>query len=337
MFQHSLMESALQLFGIITIAAILVSGIVSFFRRRHIRKHGVAVRGIITDIHQTGERLGAKPVMSVTLDVRLPDGIAASTTCESTFDAAAMPQPGDTLEVIVDQTDPNRSLLSGDGSLERGGRAPANQAGFLSSSANNETLAVGDIKAVYDGLGGKMCQVEIITFSTPRRTITCPPGEIVDSSVGKRVYVSIPAGASVGQIVKPWFSNPIPQTGNRIEALVTGMSILRDGAIATGTLLSVEPLSIDTLYQNAGVHKLTMRFRITPQDGGSPYEGSQSLAVVSPEKAAALSRIAATYPIRYDPADPQTFSVDTIALGFGDPRADLERLRELARSYKSSQ
>jgi hypothetical protein len=73
---------------------------------------------------------------------------------------------------------------------------------------------------------------------------------------------------------------------------------------------------------------------IVPENGDPAYDGEMTIAVTTPEKAATISRIAAVLPVRYNSYDPQTLSIDTIALGFGDPRTAENQARAALESAK---
>jgi hypothetical protein len=132
----------------------------------------------------------------------------------------------------------------------------------------------------------------------------------------------------------------LPRAGNRLDGYVLANEILYAGSKAQGTVMSAEeqPLTrkqdLNADLEVRGLSKRLIRMHIVPENGDPAYDGEMTIAVTTPEKAATISRIGAVLPVRYNSYDPQTLSIDTIALGFGDPRTAENQARAALESAK---
>ena len=55
-----------------------------------------------------------------------------------------------------------------------------------------------------------------------------------------------------------------------------------------------------------------------------------SIGASTPEKTLRLTEQGSSIPLRYDSNDPQMVTVDTIAMGFGDPRLVKQQLQQVS-------
>ena len=68
-----------------------------------------------------------------------------------------------------------------------------------------------------------------------------------------------------------------------------------------------------------GCSKWQLLIDVKPEDGSPPYQATLVISFTNPEKAHRAARVGAEVPLRYDPMDRQTFAIDSIAMGYGDP------------------
>ena len=199
----------------------------------------------------------------------------------------------------------------------------------------NNPPQVGDIVAITPvGDGNDSYQVNVVRIGQAPTTVFCQQAfkEGHPYSVGDRVYLVtdnqtpprsgfiMPLSFSAGQ--------KLPTSGNRAEQVVAD-ALLFAGSKAQGTLRASSKLTVPEAYSSKGVSKWSLDFYIQPEDGSPAYDGTCTLGVISPERAALVKEVGKVLPLRYDPYDPATFVVDGIALGFGDPALIRKQMKDL--------
>jgi hypothetical protein len=141
--------------------------------------------------------------------------------------------------------------------------------------------------------------------------------------VGERVYILVDSeDPNLVALLPVSMTNGqrIPVMANRLDPLVLGPQILRDGAKATGTIVSAiqQPMNNPAL-EARGCSKWQLVVDVKPEDGSPLYQATLVISFTNPEKAERAARVGAEVPLRYDPMDRQTFAIDSIAMGYGDP------------------
>ena len=118
-----------------------------------------------------------------------------------------------------------------------------------------------------------------------------------------------------------WTQNQtLPRGANRLDPLVLGPELLRKGAKASGTVISAtqQPMG-NPGFEAQGFSKWALSMDVRPEDGSPAYRADLVISLTSREKAERIARVGAEVPLRYDPSDRQTFAIDSIAMGYGDP------------------
>lgn len=152
--------------------------------------------------------------------------------------------------------------------------------------------------------GGSPVEVDLGNDSV-RDVVALSPRLREHSQLGIAKVVSISATAT---------------TAKQLDALVLGPQFLLEGAKATGSIVSAvqQPMNNPAL-EAKGCSKWQLVIDVKPEDGSSPYQATLAISFTNPEKAQRAARVGAGVPLRYDPMDRQTFAIDSIAMGYGDP------------------
>jgi hypothetical protein len=335
----------------ITLAVVLVIVLVILIplmrarRRRSAELNGRLTMATVVAIHSTHTMVNYQPVMRIEFDVDQLNGPPKRCSIRKVIPPGMTLTPGEQVAVVVDPKDPNRIYLADSTALKRNDPVAENLRMARSIPPQfSGSLAVGDVVAITPvGDGSLSIQIDVIKIGQPHQTVFCqqhfsgaPP-----FTAGDRVYLKLDAQTPprAGWIMPPEFTKgqTIPRTGNRVDAVVLANEILFAGAKAQARINSAEQESLPDAYTRQGLSKWQLQVSIFPEDGSAPYEGSASVGVSSPEKAAVVSRTGDTIPIRYDPNDPQTFTIDSIALGWGDPKLALEKLGQVAAQAAQEQ
>jgi hypothetical protein len=314
-----------------------------FKRRRHLLQYGeMAVARVVT-ISQTGTSVNNVPEMRLVVDVERAGEQPRRLTFAQLIDLGSMPRAGERVYVMIDPKDPERATLalspSGAGvkvtTVSADGGSPVEL--DLGNDSVRDVVALSPRLREHSQLGiakvvsisstattAKQLVLDIDTIgATPRRvTIT----QIIEGSppdVGERVYILVDSeDPNVVALLPASMINGhrIPAMANRLDALVLGPQILLEGAKATGTIVSAvqQPMNNPAL-EAKGCSKWQLVIDVKPEDGSSPYQATLVISFTNPEKAQRAARVGAEVPLRYDPMDRQTFAIDSIAMGYGDP------------------
>jgi hypothetical protein len=314
-----------------------------FKRRRHLLQYGeMAVARVVT-ISQTGTSVNNVPEMRLVVDVERAGEQPRRLTFAQLIDLGSMPRAGERVYVMIDPKDPERATLalspSGAGvkvtTVAADGGSPVEV--DLGNDSVRDVVALSPRLREHSQLGiakvvsisstattAKQLVLDIDTIgATPRRvTIT----QIIEGSppdVGERVYILVDSeDPNVVALLPASMINGhrIPAMANRLDALVLGPQILLEGAKATGTIVSAIQQPMNNLALEAkGCSKWQLVIDVKPEDGSSPYQATLVISFTNPEKAQRAARVGAEVPLRYDPMDRQTFAIDSIAMGYGDP------------------
>jgi hypothetical protein len=151
------------------------------------------------------------------------------------------------------------------------------------------------------------------TFSAGERAYL-----LVDSQDSTKIRLLAPA--QVG-------GQRLPREMNRLDPYVLGPELLRNGVRARGTVLASTQVPLGPEHEVRGFTRFRLTFRIEPEITAlPPYQAEQIITLTRPDKIAAMATPGAVVPLRIDAAHPDTFTMDSIAMGYGDPYAEVLNL-----------
>ena len=312
-------------------------------RRRHLLEHGeMAVARVVT-VSQTGTSVNDVPEMRLVVDVERAGEQPRRITFKQLIDLGSIPRAGERVYLMVDPKDPEQATLapSPSGAGIRVTTVSADGGPPVEVDLGNDSAR--DVVALSPRLRehGQLGIAKVVSISStattakrlvldidrirvgPRRvTIT----QIIDGAppdLGERVYILVDSDdPNVVGLLPASMTNGqrIPVMANRLDPLVLGPQILRDGAKASGTIVSAiqQPMNNPAL-EAKGCSKWQLVIDVRPEDGSSPYQATLVISFTNSEKAERAARVGAEVPLRYDPLDRQTFAIDSIAMGYGDP------------------
>ncbi len=200
-------------------------------------------------------------------------------------------------------------------------------AGGLAVSLN---LAVAEVLSVSSAATGTpLATLELDAIGAPKRRVTAEPAPGQSLERGQRLYVLLdPADPSTVSVAPLSMTGgqTLPEGSNRLDALVLGPQILQQGAKGKGVVKSAEstPLANPALA-GRGFSKWMLTIEVTPERGW-PFTAELTTSLSTPEKAARIAHAGAEVPIRYDPDDTKTIAIDSVALGYGDPYAQVQAM-----------
>lgn len=200
-------------------------------------------------------------------------------------------------------------------------------AGGLAVSPN---LAVAEVLSVSSAATGTpLATLELDAIGAPKRRVTAEPGAAQTLERGQRLYVLVdpddPSSVSVAPL-SATSGQTLPEGSNRLDALVLGPQILQQGAKGKGVVKSAESTPMgNPALAGRGFSKWVLSIEVTPERGW-PFTAELTTTLSTPEKAARIAHAGAEVPIRYDPDDTKTIAIDSIALGYGDPYAQVQAM-----------
>jgi hypothetical protein len=314
-----------------------------FKRRRRLLQHGEMAVGRVVTISQTGTSIDDVPEMRLVVDVERAGEQARRITFAQLIDLGSMPRAGERVYVMIDPKDPDRATLAPSPSGAGVKVATVAPAGGSPVQVDLGNDSVRDVIALSPRLRehGQLGIAKVVSISSTATTaqqlvldidsIGAAPRrvnitQIVDGAspdVGERVYILVDSeDPNVVALLPASMINGqrIPAMANRLDALVLGPQILRDGAKAIGTIVSAirQPMNNPAL-EAKGCSKWQLVIDVKPEDGSPPYQATLVISFTNREKAERAARVGAEVPLRYDPMDRQTFAIDSIAMGYGDP------------------
>ncbi len=165
--------------------------------------------------------------------------------------------------------------------------------------------------------GTRELSLELDAIGEPKRrvTATVPDGSTGDFSAGTRLYVRLdPRDNARVALLSPGESIPVLQAGaNRLDPLVLGPQLFRHGSHGNAVIKGATKVGE---LGGGGSWKLEME--VTPERGW-PYRAELLTVLSNPEKTARICFVGAEVPVLYDPDDPKTMCIDSVALGYGNP------------------
>jgi hypothetical protein len=258
-------------------------------------------------------------------------------------DLGSIPRAGDQVYVLIDPANPDNVVLSprpfGTGMQTRFVDDQGKETGTIDLGSNSmkafmalspelrERGKLGIAKVVNimsaDGHNYQITlDIDNIGQAPKRATITQPIAGIAPS-INTRVYFMYDPQNPAVMALAPSAMMGDQQLGtatNRLDALVLGPQLLAVGAKAAGTVLSANQIPlVNQILTDKGYSKWELVLNVKPQDTTPPYKANLTISLSSAEKAARIAHVGAEVPLRYDPMDLQTISIDSIAMGYPDP------------------
>lgn len=302
---------------------------------------------------QTGVTINNQPEMRVVLTVENVGGTPRQVEVKQIFDLGSIPRAGDRVYVLIDPINPDNVVLAPPGAaaqLQQAVAAQGTQAGYSARQATLTPDQLQDITALTPTLqNGKLGVVRIIsatpaaggatTFEADVDAIGQPVRRVRFTQVvhgravppaGSRTYVLIdPANPATVALVPPSVlgGRTLPAGANRLDPLVLGPQLLQAGAKASGVVQSARQMDLaEPQLAAQGITKWELSLAVTPADGTPAYTAPLTISLLNQERVARIAHAGAEVPLRYDAQDLNTISIDSVALGYPDPYADLQKV-----------
>lgn len=211
------------------------------------------------------------------------------------------------------------------------------QAGSSSSETPPQgTLGVGEIISISSlATGSPEATLELDAIGAPKRRVVAPLPEGHGLTRGDRIYVLLDqSDPSVVALAPASMTGvqTLPVGANRLDALVLGPQILEAGAKAKGVVKTADSIPMaDATLAARGFSKWRLDLEVTPESGW-PYRAELTISLSTPEKAARIAHAGAEVALRYDPDDTKTVSIDSIAMGYGNPYETLSSPMQSTRT-----
>jgi hypothetical protein len=339
---------------IIPVAIFLIIGFVFFKvfggvykqaqnRKRLIREGNLTIAYVL-GVAQTGVTVNQVPEMRLSLDIENVGGQPRRIEIKQLVDLGSIPRPGDRVYVLIDPRDPNNVVLSpmpfGNGMNATVVNASGQQTGSmdLGSSQMKDYMAmspelrdrgkpgVATVVAVMPA-GGRSSQImlDIDNIGQPVKRVAIT--QIIDGdapAVGTRLYFIYDPQNPTHMALSPGSlggGQTLGNAPNRLDPLVLGPQLLQSGAKADGKVISAQSIPLNNpMLTEKGYSKWELVLSVKPQNGlAAPYQANLTISLSSKEKADKIAYPGAEVPLRYDPLDLQTISIDSIAMGYPDP------------------
>ena len=324
-----------------------------YFNGRKLLSTGNLGVADVVSSSQTGVSINSQPEMRVVLDVENTGGTPRRVEVKQVFDLGSIPRAGDRVYVLTDPANPANVVLAPAGTagqIQSVMTGPAATQGTALQMPAFTTDQVQDMMALTPELQktGQLGVVKMVSvtpvaggatqFVADVDAIGQPPRRVTFTQVvrgavpaaGTRDYVFIDANnPNTLALVPPSLlaGHTLPAGANRLDPLVLGPQILRDGAKASGLITSSKEVPLgDAGLAAKGITKWELGMTVTPENGQPAYPASLTISLLNQERVARMTPVGTQLPLRYDPLDPQTFSIDGIAMGYPDPYADLLKI-----------
>ncbi|EHQ29501.1 hypothetical protein [Mucilaginibacter paludis] len=318
--------------------------------RKRLAKEGDLAVAYVKSIAQTGVTVNQMPEMRLLLQIENIGGQPRQVEIKQLIDLGSIPRVGDKVYVLIDQKDPDNVVLS---STPFGGNMQTKLVDDAGNTAGTVDLG-SDIMQGYMALspelrergkpgvativsvmpaGGRNSQITMdidnIGEALKRVTITQP----VDGNppaIGTRLYFLYdPQNPEIRALAPSALTGgqSLAAGANRVDPLVLGPQLLQVGAKAMGTVLSASSVPLaNPILADRGYSKWNLLLNVTPQNVTAPYQANLTISLSSAEKAAKIAHVGAEVPLRYDPLDLQTISIDSIAMGYPDPYEEVIKI-----------
>ncbi|QYE32949.1 ribosomal protein L7/L12 (plasmid) [Polymorphobacter sp. PAMC 29334] len=182
-------------------------------------------------------------------------------------------------------------------------------------------LGVGDILSVSSLTGARIATVQLDAIGEPKRRVTVDVPSAAELERGDRIYVELdPVDSSRASLpVSLGKGYKLPAGMSRLDAVVLGPSILLRGAEAMAVVRAANEVPLANPALGAtGASKWRLDLEVSPKTG-FPYQADLTITLSSAEKVARICHRGAEVPVRYDPADPKTLTIDSPAMGYAIP------------------
>ena len=321
--------------------------------RRLLRQGSLGV-GDVVSCSQTGVTVNSQPEMRVVVNLENVGGTPRQVEIKQIFDLGSIPRAGDRVYTLTDPTNPANVIIappSTAGQLNTLlSTSPATTQGTALQTPTLTTDQVQDMMALTPELQktGKLGVVKLVSvtpvaggatqFVADVEAIGQPPRRVTFTQVvhgpvpaaGTRTYVFVDQNNPATLALVPpslLAGHTLPAGANRLDPLVLGPQILRDGAKASGLVTSSQEVPLgDAALAAKGITKWELGITITPANGTPAYPATLTISLLNQERVARITPVGTQLPLRYDSVDPQTFSVDGMAMGYPDPYADLLKI-----------
>jgi hypothetical protein len=341
---------ALAAIGAIIFVVLLVGiQVARSLKRRDLLRHGEIAVARVVSISQTGTSINEVPEMRLVLEMERAGEHPHRIKITELIDLGSMPRVGERVYVFLAPKDPDRGTLAPapSGTGAKVSIVPAE--GGVASEFDLGSNAVRDVVALSPRLRehGKLGIAGVISISRtdttayqivldieaigaqPRRVATTQTIDGKLPSPRERVYVLVdPDNPDVVALLPESLGGQtLPADSNRLEPGVLGPEILHKGATAKGVVVSATELPRENRALAAkGCSTWELTVYVKPDDDSPVYRAPLPISFTTPENAKQATRPGAELFLRYDPADPRTFSIDSFAMGRGDPYERLHKM-----------
>jgi hypothetical protein len=321
----------MSFYFLIVTVVILITGFI-FYRvfggiykqmqnRKRLAREGILAVAYVQSIAQTGTTVNQMPEMRLSLQIENVGGQSRQVEIKQLIDLGSIPSAGDQVYVLIDPKDPANVVLS------------------------PTTFAGGVQTKIVDEKGNNTGTVDL-NSNAVKSYMALTPELREKGKLGVATIISvIPAGGHNSQITMD--IDNIGQEVKRVSitqpmdgySLITGTRVyflydreqpavmaLAPSATMGGQNLGTGTNRLDALVQMAnpllaqkGYSKWELVLTVKPQDVTPAYQANLTISLSSTEKAARIAHEGAEVPLRYDPLNLQTVSIDSIAMGYPDP------------------
>ncbi len=312
--------------------------------RKRLAKEGSLMVADVLSISQTGTTINQVPEMRLLLQIENAGGQPRQVEIKQLIDLGSIPRAGDRIYVLTDPKNPANVVISPSPSGSGMQAALVDASGRKTGTMDMGSKEIMDYMAMAPELRergkpgvativsivpaeGRSSQITMdidnIGQAAKRVTLT----QVIDGfapAPGTRLYYLYdPQNPDHIALAPASFTNgqTLGAGSNRLDPLVLGPQLLQLGAKAGGIVHQAKsvPMASPVLAAK-GYSKWELTLTVTPQSGtAAPYEANLTISLSSKEKADKIAHEGAEVPLRYDPMDLQTISIDSIAMGYPDP------------------
>lgn len=296
---------------------------------------------IVRSISQTGTMINQIPQMRLNLRIENNGGESRDVEIRQLIDLGSMPRAGERVYVMVDPKNPDKVVLVPPGSTLNVPVVTNDATEQPIDMTEQQTM---DLLALSKGLrergvpgvarviaiapapnGMTHITLDVDSIGKPLKRITIT--QTIDGDappLGSRTYLIVdPQNPDLMALMPLSYTGgrTLPEGSNRLDPLALGPQLLHDGAKAKGIVLSAAPaVMANPLLAQQGFSKWNLVIKVTPDSVlVPPYQANLVISLTSKEKADKIAHQGAEVPLRYDPNDLQTISIDSIAMGYPDP------------------
>lgn len=317
------------------------SSIRSQRERLRLMKEGNLAVAIVRSISQTGTEINQIPQMRLNLRIENNGGQPRDVEIKQLIDLGSMPRAGERVYVMIDPKNPdkvalvppgstiNAPIATNDATQQSIDMTEQQTMDLLSLSQELRERGVPGVARVIsiapapNGMSHITLDVDSIGKPLKRVTIT----QTIDGDappVGSRTYLIVdPQNPDLMALMPLSYTGgrTLPEGSNRLDPLALGPQLLHEGAKANGEVLAASAATMaNPLLAQQGFSKWNLVIKVTPDSTIiSPYQANLVISLTSKEKADKIAHQGAEVPLRYDPNDLQTISIDSIAMGYPDP------------------